>query len=442
MIYLRRFRTTFKTEKIKKMRKNYLHLDFKGISPLAPAWLQYLEHFHNLGFDGIILELDCKYAWKTWQGATLDHYSESDIKSMISAAKNMNFEVSLLIQIQGHLEWALDKEKYASLREKNFINEICPCNPDAVQKIEEWIDEAIQLCPDAPYLHLGGDEVWHLCTCDKCKEHAKDAVDPKMAIYLEHARRCCEKIVKHGMRPMLWSDMFVSRKCYEPIKTLPGETIIVNWSYHEKAPFPGLKELQQTGYEIWGSPAIRCGWGPDYLSGIYDEKGVADRIANIKQWQQTGINLLNTVWGRPSSFNFLYPPYHCFADAFAAAGRDGETWNAAGDDFFAVQTRQWRELEKEYHQLQQKGLLIFKMSTALNRVAKYIGRRPGLFCADCMKPSEKLQEEIEQFRETLMDFFLQNGLSDAEEFIEERLAMLTPPMDPPENPEREKSEEL
>ena len=120
----------------------------------------------------------------------------------------------------------------------------------------------------------------------------------------------------------------------------------------------------------------------------------------------------------------------------------GETWSAAGDDFFAVQTRQWRELEKEYHQLQQKGLLIFKMSTALNRVAKYIGRRPGLFYADCMKPSEKLQEEIEQFREKLMDFFLQNGLSDAEEFIEERLAMLTPPMDPPENPEREKSEEL
>lgn len=265
---------------------------------------------------------------------------------------------------------------------------------------------------------------------------------PKMAIYLEHAKRCCEKVVKHGMRPMLWSDMFVSRKCYEPIRTLPGETIIVNWSYHEKAPFPGLKELQQTGYEIWGSPAIRCGWGPDYLSGIYDKKGVADRIANIKQWQQTGINLLNTVWGRPSSFNFLYPPYHCFADAFAAAGRDGETWSADGNDFFAVQTRQWRELEKEYHQLQQKGLLIFKMSTALNRVAKYIGRRPGLFYADCMKPSEKLQEEIEQFREKLMDFFLQNGLSDAEEFIEERLAMLTPPMDPPENPEREKSEEL
>ena len=71
------------------MRKNYLHLDFKGISPLAPAWLQYLEHFHSLGFDGLILELDCKYAWKTWQSATLDHYSENDIKYPTTKTSNL-----------------------------------------------------------------------------------------------------------------------------------------------------------------------------------------------------------------------------------------------------------------------------------------------------------------------------------------------------------------
>ena len=424
------------------MRKNYLHLDFKGITPNAAAWQKYLAHFQQLGFNGLILELDCKYAWKTWQGATLDHYTETDIRSMIETAKNMNFEVSLLIQIQGHLEWALDKEKYAHLREKNFINEICPCNPLAVQKIEQWIDEALDLCPDAPYLHLGGDEVWHLCTCNDCREHSKGADDPKMAIYLEHAKRCCEKVVKSGKRPMLWSDMFVSRKCYDPIKTLPEETIIVNWSYHEKAHFPGLKELQKTNYEIWGSPAIRCGWGPDYLSGIYDEKGVSDRIANIRQWQQTGINLLNTVWGRPSSFNFLYPPYHCFADAFAAAGINGAGWNADGSDWFAVQTRRWRELENEYHELQQKGFLIYKMSVALNKVSRHIGRRPGLFYADCMKPAEKLSDDINKLGEKLRLFFEENGLSDAEEFIDERLSMLTIPLDPPQAPEREKSEEL
>ena len=70
------------------MRKNYLHLDFKGIAPLVHKWQEYLELFQKLGFEGLLLELDCKYAWKTWQGATVDHYSENDIKSMISAAQN------------------------------------------------------------------------------------------------------------------------------------------------------------------------------------------------------------------------------------------------------------------------------------------------------------------------------------------------------------------
>lgn len=424
------------------MRNNYLHLDFKGVTPLAPVFGDYLKHFARLGFNGLILELDCKYAWKTWQGATLDHYDETAVRQIIVQAKELGFEVSLLIQTLGHLEWALMHEKYANLRENGFINEICPSEPEAVRQIHAWIDEAIALVPDAKYLHLGGDEVWHLCSCKKCLKEAENQPDKKMAVYLKHMRSCCQKVVDSGMRPMLWSDMFVSRNCYEPIKTLPPETIIVNWCYHEKAPFPGLQEMLKTGYEIWGSPAIRCGWFPDYLSGLYDEKGVSDRIANIRQWQQTGLHLLNTVWGRPSSLNMLYAPYHCFADAFAAAGTCGFDWNINEDSFFAAQCRKWREFEEEYHKLYLRGKLVFQCSTGLNRVRKYLGRRPGLFKADCYDQAEKLAADIDKLREKLHAFFRENQLSDAEEFIEERLAMLTPAIEEPENPEMEKQELL
>ena len=41
------------------MRKNYLHLDFKGVTPFAASFPEYLEHFAKLGYDGLILELDC-----------------------------------------------------------------------------------------------------------------------------------------------------------------------------------------------------------------------------------------------------------------------------------------------------------------------------------------------------------------------------------------------
>ena len=44
--------------------------------------------------------------------------------------------------------------------------------------------------------------------------------------------------------------------------------------------------------------------------------------------------------------------------------------------------------------------------------------------------------------EKLHAFFRENQLSDAEEFIEERLAMLTPAIEEPENPEMEKQELL
>ena len=59
-----------------------------------------------------------------------------------------------------------------------------------------------------------------------------------------------------------------------------------------------------------------------------------------------------------------------------------------------------------------------------------------------MKPAEKLSDDITKLGEKLRLFFEDNGLSDADEFIDERLAMLTIPLDPPKDPEREKSEEL
>ncbi|MBR1952750.1 MAG: family 20 glycosylhydrolase [Lentisphaeria bacterium] len=415
------------------MRKNYLHLDFKGIAPLLHKWKEYLELFQKLGFDGLLLELDCKYAWKTWQGVTRDQYSETDVRSMISTARKMGFSVSLLIQMQGHLEWALSGEKYASLRENNFIDEICPNNSDAVKKIEEWIDEAIDLCPDAPYLHLGGDEVWHLCSCPICQKSAADAADAALAVYLEHVRLCCKRVVAKGIRPMLWADMFVSRKSYSSIKTLPPETVIVNWCYNEKAPFAGLKEMADTGHEIWGAPAIRC--GPDNLSGIYDESRVAARIENIRQWQQTGVNLLHTVWGRPASFNFLYPPWHSFAEAFAAAGTNGAVWDISGDDDFAVQSRRWQSLGEKYTELQSKGFQLFKSTTGMLQTCRHIGN-PELFNAAWLAPAEKLDAEIREFAQELRSFFEDNGLSDAEEFTASRLAMLRPALPVPDGEQK------
>ena len=78
----------------------------------------------------------------------------------------------------------------------------------------------------------------------------------------------------------------------------------------------------------------------------------------------------------------------------------------------------------------------------MNCVRKYIGRRPGLFKADCYDQAEKLAQDIELFKQKLQHFFLHNDLSDADEFIEERLGMLTPAIVPPVDKEQEMLEVL
>ena len=99
-------------------------------------------------------------------------------------------------------------------------------------------------------------------------------------------------------------------------------------------------------------------------------------------------------------------------------------------------------MDEEYRKLFIRGKLIFQCSAGLNTVRKYIGRRPGLFKADCYDQSERLCKDIEIFRQKLQDFFAENDLSDGDEFIEERLAMLTPSIVPPADKELEMQELL
>lgn len=310
-----------------KQSIRYLHLDLKGAVPVSAARLeQWILYLAGLGFNGLVLEIDCRLAWDTWPGAGEVLYTKDDIRRVVKAALKAGLDVVPLIQMHGHLHWILCHEQYAGLRENGHASELCPKNPDSLPVMKRWIDETAALFPEAKSIHLGCDETAYVGTCPVCRKSV--AEDPLqrgvMGIFIDHAAELCRYALeeKH-LRPMIWDDMF----CHDNGKSLkytgvfPKETVFLHWKYYLDTR-DQLDLVRSAGLEVWGGSAIRCSWRTHFYSML---NFIGDRLGNIAQWESKGLPVLHTTWSRPNNNWDMYGPWEAIIPEFIAAG-DPDRW--------------------------------------------------------------------------------------------------------------------
>lgn len=389
---------------------NFIHLDFKGIIPSTGELKRYLKWFSLIGFNGVVLEYDCRLAWKSWQGAGSPAYSMKDVKEIGEYIHELGMECVPLIQSIGHLGWALYEDQFSHLRENGEYTELCPLHPEALPKIMSWIDEAVELHPHCRYIHLGADESTHLGSCPECRA-AADPADP-LKNYLAHISKLCSHAIAAGKRPMIWSDMLWKNP--ESAKRLPPETILVNWQYRGDAPFPHTQELKKNGMEVWGASALQCMY-PGYEASCMSV--LQDRMKNVKDWQNSGLDMIHTTWGRPNNFWTLYPPWAGLIPVFAEAG--GVENADAGKHFFQM-FEQWQKLSGQLEELKKEFHFLMDSKYCRQTVFRRFGCVEGFVEEDHEKQMEQLTGKLRQWKNDTADFFKTCQLSEAEEFIASR----------------------
>ena len=66
----------------------------------------------------------------------------------------------------------------------------------------------------------------------------------------------CDIVISLGKIPVLWAD--IALKYPEAIRELPLQTVFVDWNYGwDMNNFGEHEKLVQSGYEVWGAPALR-----------------------------------------------------------------------------------------------------------------------------------------------------------------------------------------
>lgn len=432
---------------------SWLHLDLKGVVPSSRKFCVWLDYFKRCGFEEIVLEYDCRVEWDSWPGAALPRFTKDEIRGIVAYAAKIGLAVIPLVQIQGHLEWILKHERYAELRENDFVNELCPQHPKSAILIKTWINEVLELHPGINYIHLGADETWNLGSCEKCQEVInRNPERGKMGIYVDHVSTICRHVIDKGLRPLIWADMFCNDNA-DLVQELPPETILVNWQYTGVGPFESVKKLQATGLEIWGASAIQCSWYEHWWSTL-DNPG--KRLENIYGWQQSGLNVIHTVWGRPGNLWNLYGSWHMSAGLFAAAGNPERWQKHPWKPFFErlsgvmlrdwphelksvikeviqlpaegeieIEGRKWLELGLRYQLMVKNYMGVILGRKCMDETAKYVGRDSAVYHKYYILPLKEIATELPRWKSEVEEFWTRNELSDVEEFIAEKCAVLT-----------------
>lgn len=133
-------------------------------------------------------------------------YSMEDIKKIVSLATELGIQITPEIDVPGHSKLLLTAYPEYTCEHKP-TNEFCIGNPKSLEYIKGIYDELMELFPESPVIHLGGDEAvtdgWEKCPL--CQKAMKDKGLKNMR-ELENAfmAELCRHIVSRGRRPTIW----------------------------------------------------------------------------------------------------------------------------------------------------------------------------------------------------------------------------------------------
>ncbi|WP_256984443.1 MULTISPECIES: glycoside hydrolase family 3 N-terminal domain-containing protein [Paenibacillus] len=271
---------------------------------------EYLAEFARYKTNAILIEYEDKFPFRTYPEFTHPRHalSLSQLEELKRNAHEHFIEIIPLQQSFGHLEYVLRHEGWRHLREtEQSIGEICPSHPETFALITTLLGEMIDAHPDSRYIHLGCDEVYSLCECERCKIEFGGV---RERAFIAFVNRLIAFTSERGKQPIFWHDML--DKCPpEELAKLDQRSIAMIWIYNgrniEAEVTSHADKFRSFGIEVMGAPAVRSfDWAEHQNYPV-----LLNRIDNLLQWAETAdkLNLgcvVATNWTGPFSLGVPY----------------------------------------------------------------------------------------------------------------------------------------
>ncbi len=280
------------------------HLDLRTEVMTMPALKDFAKELADIGVNTLIMEWEGTFPFQ--KHATISNkyaYTEQEVKDFISYCSALNIDVVPLQNCFGHVEYILQHDRYAHLKEdRKEVSQVCPMKEDENKAIfTEIFKEVVALHP-SKYFHIGGDETYLLGSCPLCSKKA--AEEGKSKLFVDYVKEMCDIVISMGKTPILWADIIL--KYPEARGELPKDLIFVDWNYGwDRNYFGKLDNLLETGATFWGAPSIRS--HPDNIYLTQWEKHFDNQKDFIPFSRETGYKgMVMTSWSTSGTYGFRY----------------------------------------------------------------------------------------------------------------------------------------
>ncbi|WP_370583351.1 beta-N-acetylhexosaminidase [Pedobacter sp. ASV28] len=232
------------------------HLDLRIQVMKMPALKAFVLNLSKNGINTLVMEWEASYPFEKHAVISNKYaYSRAEVKSFIAYCDSLKIDVIPLQQSFGHVEYILKHYRYKDLREdQKDYSQVNPIREERCKALFSDLFKDLISTHKSQYFHIGGDETYLLGRSPESKRKADSLGMGRL--YGDYIKMLCELVVSLGKKPVVWAD--IALKYPDALKSLPKQTIFIDWNYGwELDRFGDHKKLMQSGFEIWGSPAIR-----------------------------------------------------------------------------------------------------------------------------------------------------------------------------------------
>jgi len=291
------------------------HLDLRIQVMTVDALKALALKLHGYGINTLIMEWEGTYPFEKHPLIPNRYaYSKEEVISFIKYCNDLDIDVIPLQQSFGHVEYILRNDRYKDLREdqKDF-SQVCPLQTKQDSLLFIDLYRELASTHTSKYMHIGGDETYLLGHDERCRLMV--AKEGKSKLYIDYIRMLCNIVIGIGKTPVLWAD--IALKYPEAIKLLPKSTVFIDWNYGwDMNNFGDHKKLVQSGYEIWGAPALRS--SPDnYFLTQWEKhfKNIHDFVPEAAKLGYTGIVM--TSWSTSGQYSQVFESENELTEEYA-----------------------------------------------------------------------------------------------------------------------------
>ncbi len=176
------------------------------------------------------------------------YLSKAEVRELVAYAEEHGIEVIPEIQSLSHVEFlTMAHPEIAENPAERHPDCYCPLNERSYEILFDLIDEIVEVFRPRRYVHMGHDEAYTMCVCDKCKDV------PKAKLFAQDVSRIYQYLRTKGLGMMIWDDMVNTTRdfaCPDALDLIPKDIVLLNFVWYDRMDVDTEDVLLDHGFPV------------------------------------------------------------------------------------------------------------------------------------------------------------------------------------------------